>query len=145
MGLTSTARRAGERVRPHLREGDLGKGGIALTLALLTVLAAVVAGLQSHASTTAQQSRREADRIGLAATDQDASAVLRVGNAYGAYRRWYEQLERSSWARDSLTRDPEGTDAKLLEALEQINRGIADWVVGQSTLLQPPYYDAVRR
>ncbi|MBM4409177.1 MAG: tetratricopeptide repeat protein, partial [Chloroflexi bacterium] len=42
-------------------------------------------------------------------------------------------------------RDPEGTDAKLLEALEQINRGIADWVVGQSTLLQPPYYDAVRR
>ena len=145
MGLTSAARGAGERVRPHLRQQDLGKAGIALTLALLTVLAAIVAGLQSHASTMAQQGRREADRIGLEATGQDGSAVLRVGNAYGVYRRWYEQLERSNWAQDALTRDPDGPNATLLETLEQVDEGIAEWVAQQSALLQAPYYDAVKR
>jgi tetratricopeptide (TPR) repeat protein len=142
---TGPAARLGDRLRPHLREQDLGRAGIALALALLTVLAAIVAGLQSHASTLAQQGRREADRIGLEATGQDGSSVVRVGTAYGVYRRWFEQLERSNWAQDAITRDPEGLDVTLLETLRDVDTAIAEWATQQTSLLQAPYFNAVTR
>jgi tetratricopeptide (TPR) repeat protein len=128
-------------LRRHVREGDLGKAGVALALATLTVLAAVVAGLQSHASTMAQQGRREADRIGLEATGASGSTVARIGGAYGVYRRWYEDQARSFWAADQVTGDEARPDRALLETLRDIDETLYEWERTQSALLQPPYYD----
>jgi tetratricopeptide (TPR) repeat protein len=133
--------RARDVLAPHIREEDLGKAAIAVTLALLTVLAATVAGLQSHASTEAQRARREADRIGLIATGEDGSAVVRVGTAYGVYRRWFEQLERANWATDQLTRDPDRPDKTLLDTLSAVDSSTGAWIEHQTSLLQAPYYD----
>ena len=133
--------RARAVLAPHIREEDLGKAAIAVTLALLTVLAATVAGLQGHASTEAQRARREADRIGLMATGEDGSAVVRAGTAYGVYRRWFEELERANWATDQLTRDPDRADKTLLEALAAEDTSTASWIESQTSLLQAPYYD----
>ena len=138
MALTARLRAA---VAPQIRDNDLGRAGVALTLALLTVLAASVAGLQSHAATEAQRARREADHAGLRATGQDGSAVIGVGTAYGAYRRWFEELERANWATDQLTRDPSRADAPLLQALADVDRSIGTWIESQTSLFDASYYN----
>ena len=126
---------------PRLREPEFGKAGIALSLAVLTVLATVVAGLQAHASIEAQRGERESDRIAIEATGRDASSVVQVGAAYGVYRRWFEQLERASWASSQLTAEPNGGDAPLLRTLERIEKELQEWTAKKSDLLQEPYYD----
>ena len=128
-------------LRRHVRDRDLGKAGVAMALAMLTVLAAVVAGLQSHASTMGQQARREADRIGLAATGADGATVTRIGAAYGVYRRWYEDDERTNWAADQVNGDEERDDAELLATLRDVDAVIADWERTHSALTQPPYFN----
>jgi len=90
-------------LRRNLREDELGKAGIALSLALLTVLAAVVAGLQGQASIEAQRGKRDADRIGLEALGRDSTATIQIGSALGVYRRWFEQIERADWAQNQVT------------------------------------------
>ena len=95
MSMTS---RWGVSLRRHLAEEDVGKAGRALALALLTVLAATVAGLQGHASLESGRAGRIAEQIALEATGASSSSVIQVGAAYGIYRRWLEQYERSTWA-----------------------------------------------
>ena len=128
-------------IRRNLREDELGKAGIAISLALLTVLAAVVAGLQGQASIQAQQGNREAQRIGLEATGRNASAVIQIGTAYGIYRRWFEQIERSNWASDQQTRAANASNRPELDALQQAESQIGDWTKSQTDLLKPPYYN----
>src|SRR5205823_1295442 len=103
LGLMPVRRSVQAFLRRNLREDELTKAAIALALATLTVLAALVAGLQGHASIEAQRGKREADRIGLEALGRDSSATIQVNTAYGVYRRWFEQIERSYWAEDQQT------------------------------------------
>jgi tetratricopeptide (TPR) repeat protein len=128
-------------VRRNLRDDELGKAGIALSLALLTVLAAVVAGLQGQASIEAQRGNREAQRIGLEATGRNVTSVIQIGTAYGIYRRWFEQLERSNWATDQQTRAVNASNRPELDALQQAEAAIGDWTKAQTDLLKPPYYN----
>ena len=128
-------------LRRNLREDELGKAGIAISLAMLTVLAAVVAGLQGQASIQAQRGNREAQRIGLEATGRNASSVIQIGAAYGIYRRWFEQIERSNWASDQQTRAASASNRPELDALQQAESQIGDWTKSQTDLLKPPYYD----
>ena len=125
-------------LRRNLREDELGKAGIAISLAMLTVLAAVVAGLQGQASIQAQRGNREAQRIGLEATGRNASSVIQIGAAYGIYRRWFEQIERSNWASDQQTRASSASNRPELDALQQAESQIGDWTKSQTDLLKPP-------
>lgn len=132
----------GDWLRRHLAEEDIGKAGRALALALLTVLAAVVAGLQGHASLEAARAGRIAEGIALEATGASSSHVIQVGLAYGIYRRWFEELERSAWAsNEAVKAAAEGDKARLL-ALQRIDAEVAAWIATQTPLLQAPFHDA---
>ncbi len=101
----SARERIATLVRRNLDEAEPSRAAIAVSLALLTVLAAAVAGLQSQAAIEFQRSQREADRIGLEATGRDAAAIVQVGAAYGVYRRWFEEEQRATWAQTELSRN----------------------------------------
>lgn len=132
-----------EALRSHLAEdADPGKAGRALALALLTLLAATVAGLQGNASLEYQRSARIAEGIALEATGAGSSRVIQVGAAYGIYRRWFEELERSAWASSEAIKATSEGDKERLEALQRIGDEVAEWIEAQTPLLQPPLYDA---
>lgn len=126
-------------LRRNLREDDLAKAGIALALALLTVLAAIVAGLQGQASIEAQRGKREADRIGLEAIGRESSATIQIGTAYGVYRRWFEQVERADWAQNQQTIATNTDQRPKLDALYQAEVAIGNWTKTQSDLFGPAY------
>jgi hypothetical protein len=126
-------------LRRNLREDELTKAAIAIALATLTVLAALVAGLQGHASIEAQRGKREADRIGLEALGRDSSATIQVNTAYGVYRRWFEQIERSYWAEDQQTVALNTSTAPQLDALYQAEVTLENWTKGQSSLFGATY------
>ena len=131
-----------DRMRAHLApDADPGKAGRALALALLTLLAATVAGLQGNASLESQRSARIAEGIALEATGASTSRVIQVGVAYGIYRRWFEELERSAWASSEAVKAAAEGDKTRLEALQRIGDDVAAWIRQQSPLLQPPLYD----
>lgn len=129
------------RVRDHLDEDDAGKASIAVTLALLTVLATVIAGLQGWASIEAARAQREADRLAIEVTGTEGTTLLEVGGAYGTYRRWFEQLERTDWARDLDVADETAARRTLLQTLERVDGEIREWTTTQTDLLAPPYFD----
>ena len=139
--MSATRRRPLEALRRHLREDDIGKAAIGLTLAVLAVLATVVAGLETQASIESQRHQREADRIGLEAAGRSSTAVIQVGTAYAVYQRWYEEIVRANWASDQLTRNPNGPNTTLLETLRKADTDLQAWARSQSPLLQPPYFD----
>ena len=120
---------------------DRGKALAGLALAVLTVLATMVAALQTDAGIRAQRGKRDADRVALEAAGRDGGGLLRIGTGYGVWRRWYEQTERSRAARIAAEADPDRGDAELLEALAGIDGDIAEWMRQHSELLQAPYYD----
>ncbi len=128
-------------IRRHLAEQDVGKAGRALALALLTVLAATVAGLQGHASLEAARAGRVAEHLALDATGASSSSVIQVGAAYGIYRRWLEQHERSGWAANEAIKAAEAGDLERLQVLQQVDLELAAWITSQTPLLQPPFYD----
>lgn len=138
-------RRLIDRIRPHVREEDLGKAASAMALALLTVLAAAVAGLQGQASLEAQRAGQIAEQIAFEAAGRDTTAVIQIGAAYGTYRRWYEELERAAWASYERLRATAPDEQQLLDTFQRAGNEISAWVQGQSPLLQPPYYDAATR
>ncbi len=131
---------AGAAIRRSLREDELGKAGIALALALLTVLAAIVAGLQGQASIEAQRGNREADRIGLEAIGRDTTSVIQIGTAYGVYRRWFEQIERANWAQNQQTVAVDSASRPQLDALYQAEVDIEAWTKAQSDLFSSTYF-----
>jgi tetratricopeptide (TPR) repeat protein len=135
----SVRRSAAAFLRRNLREEELGKAGIAMSLALLTVLAAMIAALQGQASIEAQRGKREADRIGLEAIGRDSSATIQVGTAYGVYRRWFEQIERADWAQNQQTIYTNTDDRPKLDALYQAEVAIENWTKTQSDLFGPQY------
>jgi tetratricopeptide (TPR) repeat protein len=129
-------------VRGHLSEDDAGKASIAVTLALLTVLAAVIAGLQGLASIEAARGQRETDRLAIELTGTEGTTLLEAGAAFGTYRRWFEQLERTDWARDLDVADETAARRELLQTLERVDGEIQAWTATQTDLLAPPYFDA---
>jgi tetratricopeptide (TPR) repeat protein len=135
----SLRRSVGGFLRRNLREDEIGKAGIAMALATLTVLAAIVAGLQGQSSIEAQRGKREADRIGLEAIGRDSSATIQVGTAYGVYRRWFEQIERADWAQNQQTIATNTDERPKLDALYQAEVSIEDWTKTQSDLFGPAY------
>ncbi len=128
-------------VRRHLSDEDVAKASIAVTLALLTLLAAVIAGLQGLASIEAARSQRDADRLAIEITGTEGTTLLEVGGAYGTYRRWFEQLERTEWARDLDIADETAARQELLQTLERVDGEIQAWTATQTDLLAPPYFD----
>jgi tetratricopeptide (TPR) repeat protein len=128
------------RIRAHLREDDLGKAATAIALALLTVVAALVAALQSQASVEAARGSRAAESIGTAASGDAVSQVIQVGTAYGLYRRWFEELEASAWASAERVKAVGEDRQQALDAIKAANDEIAAWIRTQSPLLQPPYW-----
>jgi hypothetical protein len=128
-------------VRRHLSEDDAGKASIAVTLALLTLLATVIAGLQGWASIEAARGERDTDRLAIEITGTEGTTLLEVGGAYGTYRRWFEQLERTDWARDLDIADETAARRELLQTLERVDGEIQEWTATQSDLLAPPYFD----
>jgi tetratricopeptide (TPR) repeat protein len=135
----SARRSAAAFLRRNLREDELGKAGIAMALATLTVLATMVAALQGQASIEAQRGKREADRIGLEAIGRDSSATIRLGTAYGVYRRWFEQIERADWAQDQQTIYTNTDERPKLDALYQAEVAIENWTKTQSDLFGVAY------
>ena len=129
-------------IRAHIQEEDRGNAGVAVALAVLTVLAALVAGLEAQASIASSLAQREADRIGMAASGQQASAVLQAGEAYGVYASWLEELQRTTFAQNELVRDPSSPDLVELQTRAAADQRIAAWAKSQSPLLQPPYFNA---
>jgi hypothetical protein len=132
-------------VRRHLDEDDAGKASIAVTLALLTLLATVIAGLQGWASIEAARAQRETDRLAIEITGTEGTTLLEVGGAYGTYRRWFEQLERTDWAHDLDIADETAARRTLLQTLERVDGEIQAWTATQTDLLAPPYFDPVDR
>lgn len=132
-------------LRVHLAEEDTGKAGRALALSLLTLLAATVAGMEGHASLEAARSTRLAEQIALSATGESSSNVIQVGAAYGIYRRWYEELERSAWASSEAVKAGDPDEAARLRMLQAIDAEVAAWITTQSPLLQTPLYDPAAR
>lgn len=128
-------------LRGHLAEEHAGKAGRALALSLLTLLAATVAGMEGHASLEASRSTRLAEQIALAATGASSSSVIQVGAAYGIYRRWYEELERSAWASSEAVKAGDPDEAARLRRRQAIDAEVAAWITTQSPLLQTPLYD----
>jgi tetratricopeptide (TPR) repeat protein len=120
---------------------DRAKALTGLGLAVLTVLATMVAALQTDAGIRAQRGKRDADRSALEAAGREGGALLRVGTGYAVWRRWFEQVERSNSARDAAQADPDRDDTQVLEALAEIDLELSEWVRGRSELLQPPYFD----
>jgi tetratricopeptide (TPR) repeat protein len=129
-----------DAIRRHVAEEDIGKAGRALALAMLTVLAATVAGLQGHASLESARAGRVAEQIALDATGASSSSVIQVGAAYGIYRRWLEQHERSGWAGNEAIKAAAAERERLL-ALQRIDLELAGWITSQTPLLQPPFHD----
>lgn len=121
---------------------DRGKAFSGLALALLTVLATVVAGLQGDANSRAQQGKRVADRLAIEASGQAGQLQLAAGTQYSIWERWYEQVQRSSASTESQQANPEAPRAKVLEVLAKADQEISAWMQTQSELLRPPYYDA---
>ena len=120
---------------------DRANSTIAISMALITVLATGVAFLQQDASIRAGRAEREAERIGLAAVGHDVGTLVQAGTDYGVFRRWFEELQRGAWASEQAAEEPEGYDPAFLEALSAIDYEIADWAKLQSALLQPPYFN----
>lgn len=131
-------------ITPHLaNDADVGKAGRALALALLTLLAATVAGLEGHASLEAARAGRAAESIGIETTGSASSHVIQVGAAYGVYRRWYEELQRAAWASSEVVKAQSEAERASWETLQRAAAEVAAWVKTQSPLLQPPIYDPV--
>ena len=122
-----------------------GGATIAFVMALLTVLATGVAGLQQDASHKDDQANRRAELIANEAVGQDVGSVVQASADYGVYRRWYEELLRTSWAQTQLQVNPLGPNAPYLQALVSADAAIAAWTTENATLLQPPYFDAATR
>lgn len=118
---------------------DGGRPAIAVLMAALTFLGAVVAALQSEASTAAARSVRAADAFALERSGMEGAAALAELRDTSAFRRWFSLLEDGAWARDAES-EASGDDAVLYEALARVDDELSEWVRGQSTLLQPPYY-----
>jgi tetratricopeptide (TPR) repeat protein len=137
----SVRHRVKRALHRNLREEDLGKAAIALSLALLTVLAAVVAGLQGQASIMSAQGNRSAQAIGIQAIGDNASHVIQVGSAYGVYRTWFEQIERSNWATQQQTLAVNASNKPEIDALQGAESSIETWTKSQTDLLQLPYYN----
>jgi hypothetical protein len=121
---------------------DRAKAFSGLALAFLTVLATVVAGLQTDASTQAASGKRLADRLAIETAGLVGQLQLQSGTQYSIWERWYEQVQRNSAATEASQANPEGPRAAVLKVLSDADQKIADWMVTQSVLLQPPYYDA---
>jgi tetratricopeptide (TPR) repeat protein len=118
---------------------------IAIIMALLTVLATGVAGLQQHASLEDDAANREAELIANEALGSEVGTVIQSQSEYGIYRRWYEELLQANWAQNQLVANPLGADAAFLQALIGVDTAIAEWATEQTPLLQPPYYDPETR
>ena len=127
--------------RPRLREGDPGKAALVVGMSLLTVFATAVGALQVDASVQASRAQREAGRLGLEGTARDVTAIVQLGADYGAFRRWYEELERLAWVNEALAADPDRADRAQLEVLARVDASLADWIQQRTDLLQAPYFD----
>ncbi len=131
------------RLRPLIRrpDGSTPSGSlIASLMALLTVLATAVAGLQQKASVEDDTATRRAELIANESIATEVGATIQIDGDYGLFRRWAEQRQRAAWAQQ-LSTDPTVPNRELMAALAQTDSEIADFVARQTPLLQPPYLD----
>lgn len=141
MGLIVRLARIFSGLRVRNTEGPRGSV-IAFIMALVTVLATGVAGLQQYSSQRDDRANREAELIANEAVGTDVSAAVEANADYGIMRRWQEELFQQTWAQQQLSADPLGPASPLLQAMATSNSQLADWASTQSGLLQAPYFDA---
>lgn len=112
---------------------------IGLLIALFTLAATGVAGLQQNASIEDDRANRASVLIGTEAIGGEVSRVIQSASDYGVYRRWYEELQRAAWAQQQVAANPQ--NAQYLLLLASAESEIATWARDFSPLLQPPYFD----
>lgn len=144
MGLIGRLARVFAGLRVRGGEGPRGSV-IAFAMALVTVLATAVAGLQQYSSQRDDRANREAELIANEAVGTDVAAAVEANADYGIMRRWQEELFQQTWAQQQLQADPLGPASPLLQSLATSNGDIAAWASTQSGLLQAPYFDAKNR
>ncbi|MFN2483832.1 MAG: tetratricopeptide repeat protein [Candidatus Limnocylindria bacterium] len=120
---------------------ERSRSAIALTMALITVLATAVAFLQQDASIRSNTANREAERIGLEAVGYDVGMIVESSTDYGVFRRWFEELERQAWANQQAEAERDTETRELYDALAAVDGELSEWSRGQSRLLQPPFFD----
>lgn len=144
MGLIGRLARIFSGLRTKSTDSPRGSV-IAFIMALITVLATGVAGLQQYSSQRDDSANREAELIANAAIGSDVAAVVEANGDYGIMRRWQEELFQQTWAQQQLSADPLGPASPLLQTMANSNGELATWASTQSGLLQAPYYDAQNR
>jgi hypothetical protein len=136
-------RSRGARIRAHLADDDVGRAGITVMLALMTLITAIVVALQFDAADTSAAAERQADAAALRRSESDARGNGDQIVDYGLYRAWYEEVERANWAaeRGNAIGAADPAQYQLLAALNQADNALAEWVRTNTVLLQPPFQD----
>lgn len=131
------------RLRAHLADDDVGKAGITVMLALMTLVTSVVIALQFDASDRSAAAERQADAAALRRSESDARGNGDQVVDYGLYRAWYEEVQRANWAaeRGNAIGAVDPAQYQLLLALNQADTALAEWVRTNTELLRPPFQD----